>query len=211
MQIRQLIRFALSALAAPPLVILYLNIEKVAEDQGWDRILVNISGIEEWPVTAFLLQPWAAVASLCFVCFVAGIWADTLLRRLDRRAPTKQQRLQNLGLSLIALSEEIERQLSLINSGIYYATKAKVLVMAESMRKEGFPTPRIDPDRTDEQYLRWVRYGTLIGNYLVNGHGKEAKRLAKSFPQDDWPDPRPQHQLDRSAAANRKRSASQPF
>lgn len=86
MKSRSTVRLALTVLSAPLLVVLYLNIEKLAEREGWDTLLADgvapASGPS--PLLELLTTPTAFAAATFVIGLAIGVWIDTLLVRRER-------------------------------------------------------------------------------------------------------------------------------
>src|SRR5665811_658568 len=87
MKTRSLVRTSLTVLAAPFVVVLYLNIETYAQSKGWDTLLKGAMEGKLPAVVDWALQPWVGLTGLALISFTLGLWFDAVLRRRERKAP----------------------------------------------------------------------------------------------------------------------------
>lgn len=73
-------------LAAPFVVILYLNIETYAQSKGWDTLLKGAMEGQVPAIVDWALQPWVGLTSLALISFTLGLWFDAVLRRRERKS-----------------------------------------------------------------------------------------------------------------------------
>lgn len=86
MRARSLVRMAFTVLAAPFVVVLYLNIETYAQSEGWDTILKGTMEGRMPGVVSWALQPWVGLTGLALICFTLGLWTDAILRHRKRKS-----------------------------------------------------------------------------------------------------------------------------
>lgn len=70
-----------AAVSTPFLVILYLNIEKLAEREEWDRILPDLVPAYVSVTWDFIFNPLMVGTGIAVVTFTIGLWAGAAMRR----------------------------------------------------------------------------------------------------------------------------------
>ena len=152
-------------------------------------IPVAVHYIEQQPretanvVLKFLLdlseQAWLRVTALSLGCFVAGLWVDWLLRRLDGSSRTDERKA--LGAKMLKLSNVL-RDYSGKPRGLYMpGARPKIVSCFTTARKLGIWVP-------DDRIFSIIHLPPamdLITDYLMNvgtilkaAHFREAKRYA---------------------------------
>jgi hypothetical protein len=118
-------------------------------------------------------QTWLRFSELVLAGFVAGLWLDWFLRRLDRSRSTVQENIRqaqrSIGIEMQDLASKLENA-SPRTDGLppYYA---ELLSNYLKLAKLGIWTP--DPAHEGVHH-----YLKLIGTLLSDGHLEEAKQVA---------------------------------
>ena len=198
-----IIRVVLTVLATPPLVILYLNIEKWAESRGYDLFLTNLvtppEGVVVNPLVSYALRPEIFYIALAAVAFMTGIWCDAWLRRSESKRVPKKERIRNLGTKCLDLVRLIDACLGSIDY-IDYGDKQDaftrmwseflpVSIELEKLRLK-IPDHGISSVSEADAARAYLRF---IGNLLQNGQLKMAKKTARNLTEE------PRHQDEDSA------------
>jgi hypothetical protein len=102
--------------------------------------------------------------------FVAGLWLDWILRRLDR---SRAKARENLGIEMMNLAHDIDNALGLVNRFRLPDFSPRLMSAFIKAKQVGLWTPDVRmPLNVVMDYLRHV--GTLLGD----GHFAEAKQAA---------------------------------
>lgn len=190
MKIGGFFRWLLSVITTPFFVILYLNYEKAAEEQGLDTLLSSFLSNHAPGLLELLIAPAIQFVAVAVIAFAAGVWADTLIRRLDAKQPSRQERAVKLGQALRAIRNRLttiadlkdrwgldKRQMTLA-----YADFAALQV---SLNKVGIKTPWTVWDGPDEDATHYLNvnlgYMAIMVPLLMRGHLKEAKLAAEKL------------------------------
>lgn len=161
-------RIAVSLLATPFLVVLYLNIEKWAEKYGYDLILTQISeGKVQGPILSFLLDPRLLVIAVGVVSFALGVWVVSILRKQDRERVES-----NLPTFLRAQFRKDSHNVTLVESEnirFWFANRQHALV-------KGIGNEQIE--RLNEEFACWQIFivfaeATVFDQIFVDGHGAQ--------------------------------------
>ena len=112
MRARKILRWTFTALSAAALVVIYLNIEKLAEANGLDELFVylwgEVPGWVSW-FTEAATSTASLVAALCLVAYTAGLWTEWLIRRVWNWA--------NRPVDYIALAEKCDEFAEVLRVG----------------------------------------------------------------------------------------------
>jgi hypothetical protein len=154
-------------------------LDHMAENYGlYDReALPNI-------INAFVSlaeQTWLRVTALVLGGFVAGLWLDWLLRRLDRfRAETRE----NLGIEMTILAHDIDNALALSARFPIQDFSPRLMSAFIKARQVGLWTPDVSNYGPLNLVMDYLRH---VGTLLSDGHFREAKRVAlqrkEAFPR----------------------------
>ena len=179
-----IIRLIVTALVMPFVVVLYLNIERYAEEHGYDVILIKLLEPKEAdvisPIISFAFHPATLYGAIGFVTFVVGIWFDALLRRGESTRLSKHEKLVVLGEKCQKLVTLIDQHPADIKGGeriILNRIWAEWLPIEIELEKVGLKTP----DRTitsGDDVIVVQDYAQFIGNLLLDGNLKWAKKTA---------------------------------
>ena len=129
-------------------------------------------------VLKFLLdlseQPWLRVTALLLGGFVAGLWVDWFLRKLDGSPADKRK---DLGYEMMSLSHELGNLQHPMDQA-----RARIRSCFATARKLGIWVPdgriySIDPGRACDLIIIYLEH---IGTMLKDGHFREAKQDAKN-------------------------------
>lgn len=93
MDTRGQLRFWLKRAFWPALVILALNLEKLAERFGWDQLLVRNWSPAMDSVVGILQSLWFQYAAAMVAGAAIAIWVDGILRRHDLAAKDAEAKL----------------------------------------------------------------------------------------------------------------------
>jgi len=117
-------------------------------------------------------QTWLHLTALSLGCFVAGLWVDWLLRRLDR---SRADERKALGTEMANLGNE----LGLLTDPMYQASP-RIRSFFATARKLGIwvPDQRIFAMHPERAKVLIKDYLTHVGTLLRDGHFLEAKRYA---------------------------------
>ncbi len=119
---------------------------------------------------SFAERTWVRVTALGLGSFVAGLWLDWLLRKLDR---SRAEARENLGLEMLNLANEINNALGLVNRFRLPDFAPRLTSAFIKAKQVGLWTPDVRmPLNVVMDYLRHV--GTL----LSDGHFADAKQAA---------------------------------
>jgi hypothetical protein len=118
-------------------------------------------------------QAWLRITALILVGFIAGLWLDWFLRKLDS---TRADKRKTLGAEMVKFGET----LVLIKDLMGHSGKIKSYFT--SARKLGIWAPddrvfALHPDHAIDLIGDYLRQ---VGTMLKDGHFKEAKRDAKN-------------------------------
>ena len=116
-------------------------------------------------------QTWLRVTALLLVGFVAGLWVDGLLRKLDRfRAKARE----NLGIEMTNLAHDMERVQRPLQ-----AFSPELLSAFIKAKQVGLWTPDFGMNPNDITY-----YLSFVGKLLSAGHFAEAKQAAQTMAEN---------------------------
>tara|TARA_B100000614_G_scaffold67258_1_gene59629 strand:+ start:237 stop:926 length:690 start_codon:yes stop_codon:yes gene_type:complete len=214
------IRLAFSVFAAPFLVIAYLNIEKWAEANGIDTLLLDAvqpDGRQEVTTAATLLtyvtQPWVAWLSIYIVGIVSGIWLDVLIRREWISTEEKRKAIGKRCAYLVAHISSIRRTETLSNSSLRTRSAlnsiwSEYLPTAYNLEKMGLPTPDIEI-KTDDDAIFIREYLRFVGPLIESGHAREARKVARRLCSSQEQPQQTNHQTNRHSYTRRIRGIAQ--
>jgi hypothetical protein len=115
-------------------------------------------------------QTWLRITVLVLAGFVAGLWLDWLLRRLDR---SRAEARENLGIEMTNLANDIDNALALVDRFRLPDFSPRLISAFIKAKQVGLWTPDVGmPLNVVMDYLRHV--GTL----LSDGHFADAKQAA---------------------------------
>lgn len=100
-------RHLLKYITIPFFVILYLNIEKLAERHGWDGLLSWLWELYTPTPYKYLTQPWALNIAIAVVAFAAGFWLDNIVRKSELKKQTFDIDRRELANTADKLAEKI--------------------------------------------------------------------------------------------------------
>jgi hypothetical protein len=152
-------------------------LDHMAENYGlYDReALPNI-------INAFVSlaeQTWLRITVLVLGGFVAGLWVDWLLRRLDR---SRAEARENLGLEMRSLRTRIYQDVQLDVRFVwpdsmqpYRAQLMSVFLKAERF---GLWAPHDRIFKVKDAFPVLMNYLDIVGQMLSDGHFNQAKKLA---------------------------------
>jgi len=172
------IRIVGTGIGAPFLVVLYLNIEKLAERHGWDGLLVGLLEGHMPSASNWLLQPWVAVLAVAVVSFMAGVWLDWSARHFDRR---QTQSLATLSINTDKVIGLLRDALNSDDEHLDVATIAELNSLMTSYKRHGLASQEVNASKIKglviAEYYRWLGY---ISPLIRDGHIQEARKLSKS-------------------------------
>ncbi|MCX7353993.1 MAG: hypothetical protein NTY59_04015 [Alphaproteobacteria bacterium] len=190
MQLSPSVRLGLSALGLFFLPVFYLNVEKVAESQGWDVLFLDLlqptaqeSATSPSPFLSAALSTSALMISTAVLALVAGVWLDAILRRIDGRAEKGHQKV---GADCVHLATLIETGLRSLRGPDYERCVPAIVGLYETLKKLRITTPAITNENWAIQYRGHVRFLRLMAALLRDGHIKPARRMSRLI----RPDPR---------------------
>lgn len=102
-------RRLLALLSAPFVLIVYLNIEKLAEGYGWDVLLLGAWVSYSPALYEQLTKQWLSFTAVAIVSFTLGVWSDSLLR--SRRQQISLVRTGGAASELAERAEKLSRKL----------------------------------------------------------------------------------------------------
>ncbi len=180
MRILKIFRIVLSAISTPFWVVLYLNIEKLAEGRGWDAILKGAMEGKMPGVVSFVLQPWMGITALTIVSFTVGIWADALVRRLDAKKPTREQKIIALGRNCNNVARNAK---NIAHSSFIYGRDYPDLLNAYrlidmDLRDWGIEAPAPRDQGLEKNADMIYRFLAAVGSLLAHNRFDEAKETA---------------------------------
>ena len=153
-------RIATTILAAPFLIILYLNIEKYAESKGWDGLLMSLMEGRMPTLLSVLLQPWMGVLALSLAALASGLWVGSLARVMDKATATNQPDKEP---DKYTLSNQINHVMDLITSHSRAYTErnwvsdfnliGELQALSISLSKIGIKFPESEQDVSERQAL----------------------------------------------------------
>lgn len=117
---RKILRRVSTWVSAPLVVVLYLNIEKLAEGRGWDALLLT-AWVSHMPTLLSLAtEPWVTYLAVGVVAFTAGLWIDLALRKRESQPFTSSEVNQEDFPERILVPPELtpERLLNFYNNGL---------------------------------------------------------------------------------------------
>ena len=172
------LRLVLTALFTPFLVVGYLNIEKLAEKNGWDGILSGL--VDKMPagLSGFIISPFMAMVSALVVGIVIGLWSDTFIRKLNSRG----NKVENLGWRILATANTIDSKIHANVSFDDMATEVSMcIVFAKKMTKMGFVVPSnvINAEPWQERLGMYSRYFKMVGAQMVESSKRDAIEFSK--------------------------------
>ncbi len=98
---RFIVRIVSAIISTPCVVVIYLNIEKWAEANGYDSFLVdwtrhaNGTGEPE-PVMSVLTSGPMLYGAIAISSLTLGLWIDWVARRFERSKPNKKSTLKSM-------------------------------------------------------------------------------------------------------------------
>jgi hypothetical protein len=145
--------------------------EHLAATYGWWEHPAESAGSLIAVVQSLWDVPWVRAIVLVSTGYVAGLWTDYLLRRVDG---SRAQARKNLGLEMRALAGDVGRLQSQITDftwpGHYTPRLVSLSLKAKSMGM-WFPEKHTTQHATLEYLL-------LVGTLLSDGHFSQAKKQA---------------------------------
>lgn len=181
---RFIVRIVSAIISTPCVVVIYLNIEKWAEANGYDSFLVDWTRhadgtAEPEPVMSILTSGPMLYGAIAISSLTLGLWIDWVARRFERSKPSKKSTLKSIGYECKSLGRDIGAELGTIDPRIYrYLPQLHSLSL--KMRKAKLPTTAICPN--DSEYMGlYVSYLRFVGQLLVDGHNNEASGTAQSI------------------------------
>jgi hypothetical protein len=123
--------------------------------------------------------PWLRITALALGAFVAGLWLDWLLRKLD---DTRADERKVLGNDMIVLADNLEELTFPMQQG-----KPSITSCFASARKLGIWAPDdrvfldLPSDRATDLIVNYLRQ---VGTMLKDGHFRKAKQDAKKSKAD---------------------------
>jgi hypothetical protein len=121
-------------------------------------------------------QTWLRVTALVLAGFVAGLWVDWLLRRLDR---SRAEARENLGIEMTNLANEIDNALALVDRFRLPDFSPRLMSAFIKATKVGLWTPDLRMNPNDIVY--YLRH---VGTFLGEGHFAEAKQAAQAIAEN---------------------------
>jgi hypothetical protein len=183
------LRLILSAILSPFLVVVYLNVEKFAEDRGWDSFLVDIASPEGEivlsPIFAWALNPIVSILSVFVVGIVAGVWVDACIRREGEQRAERYRALGDRCFYFVqtARIRDSNAQHSDKRKEYYDRLWSIYLPIVSELEQLKFKTP--DGGITNDEDLQAsVTYCEFVGNLLKHNQIKTARVTAKSLSRD---------------------------
>jgi len=130
-------------------------------------------------VLDLLQQPWLHVAGWMLVGFVAGLWLDGLLRKLDY---TRVEKRKALGAEMAKLGNYLGQ----IKFPFPTKENARIMSCFASAKKFGIwaPDGRAFPFQAARARSLITDYLSKVGQMLSDGNFREAKRYAKNSKAD---------------------------
>ena len=124
-------------------------------------------------------QTWLRVTALLLCGFVAGLWLDWLLRRLDG---SRAEERKDLGYEMVRLCNELRGYTGQVRSLFMYQARPKIVSCFTTARKLGIWVPddpifSINPSGAIDVITEHLMD---VGTMLKDGHFSEAKQHAKS-------------------------------
>lgn len=177
---RKIVRWSMTTLLALSLLpILNLNVERLAESKGWDKILSDHWGEIMSDLSRLATDPWF----FALVAFLAGgtlfMWGDYFLRRF-RAVPNTLTQEQILDLySHIQTTKEA---LDATDDGVTYEGFHEAAALSIKLMKLGIPTPFMPELRDKIQYETFSKnfyaYLAAIGPHVRDGNIRQIRRFA---------------------------------
>ena len=197
MQRRNIIRFAISGLSVPFVVVLYLNIEKLAEARGLDTLLVDLLSPDDpkkmtvgSQILNYATSPEVAGISILVIGIVIGFWSEVLLRRGDGREELKWQGVGRRCERVVMMIESIARtryysedDSPFKQPAVLNRIWAAFLPVAVDLERLGLSVPDHGVDSQDDA-IRIREYLRFVGPLVAQGHIRAAKDTAKSLLSD---------------------------
>lgn len=181
--------FLVLSLPATPVV--YLNIEKFAERQGWDTVLADLIGTQ-WPFVLALLEGRLALAvSVAVIAFTVGAWLDWLSRRrggnsVYAKPPPRQKPHVNIAKTMYDIAREARAVIEFGSwarpnqeamskfSGVYRSFSLKI-------KDLGLHPPEPKNDYSGQDLVNIAQYMEQIAPLVGNSQIKEARALSKEL------------------------------
>ena len=185
-------RLIITALGSPFVIVLYLNIEKYAEKKGYDVLLIKALEAGSKgdavlnPLVAAALHPLVFYGAIGATGIVAGLWLDAWLRRTESKKLPRIERIKNLGDRCKKLATNIsilQPHITNDNQSMLNDIWAEWLPIQIELEKWGLVTSQetiVSKDAVN--FLR--AYSQFIGQLLLNGELRFAKKTAKSLCAD---------------------------
>ena len=117
-------------------------------------------------------MPWLRVTALVLGGFVAGLWVDWLLRKLDR---SRNAAREKIGSEMQELANKLESASASAQGFPPYYPELMSLLL--KVLKHGIWTPVESIHRAEYRPAIWV-YLTLVGTLLRDGHFDMARQAA---------------------------------
>jgi hypothetical protein len=190
MQLRGWVRGPVTVVSFIAVVVLALNIESTATYFGLDKVLVGLvqdptakPPITPSPMVVFITHPATIWAAALLAAFTVGMWADTLLRRIDTKRPSRAEKLKGIGSRCVGLHSTLKEKL-IYNDSDLIGALPRILSVSLDLEKAGFPVPRPKAALTEEYATQIARYMDVVGTLIRDGHFKEARQLAGTLAQE---------------------------
>lgn len=179
-------RYILSAIALPLTVILYQNIEALAQAKGWDLLLLRaVPHLGEWTT-----HPLSFAISSAIVGCAVGAWINHFSAKMPSGRETT---LVNLAYEVQLLHKSVQRILHSMpkppnfrvrpgaptSLPLEEAMRAKAIMA--SLRSFGVPTPNLDREIDVRATQLLAEYLTTVYPFALRSQKKELVREAGRF------------------------------
>jgi len=165
-----LVRYIFTAILVPILIAVATHLIEEQPQRTANVVLKFLLDLSE--------QTWFPPTAISLGCFVAGLWVDWLLWRLDR---SRADERKALGIEMLTLGRNLGHFVGRINGDPMSAFRPQITSCLTKVKRFGMwvPDDRIFSIHSPYAMDLIVDYLTQVGQMLKDGNFREAKRDAK--------------------------------
>ena len=166
-----LVRYIFTAILVPILIAVATHLIEEQPQQTANVVLKFLLDLSE--------QTWFRLTALSLGCFVAGLWVDWLLWRLDR---SRVEERRALGIEMLTLGRNLGHFVGRINADPMSAFRQQITSCLAKVKRFGMwvPDDQIFSVHPLHAVDLTVDYLTQVGTMLKDENFSEAKRDAKN-------------------------------
>ena len=165
-----LVRYIFTAILVPILIAVATHLIEEQPQRTANVVLKFLLDLSE--------QTWFRPTAISLGCFVAGLWVDWLLWRLDR---SRADERKALGIEMLTLGRNLGHFVGRINGDPMSAFRPQITSCLTKVKRFGMwvPDDRIFSIHSPYAMDLIVDYLTQVGQMLQGENFREAKRDAK--------------------------------